>query len=254
MHLPTRREATWDTKGWKDNLKPQNQWSNYRRIRTDYILLLVFWWSCTIFFWPLSQLRRFRNPKQIRNTNHQESTTVAILSRPPVTILRLLMWFLNTWADGLKKFFLSQGKKPRDEERRTPAGDNKKEALGFLSATKIGGRFLMEMWQETTSKSPQTPKLEEAKVRGKSDRLKSWNAVLFVFVFSFVGYCFFCVVYVCHLKKNHKLKFPKSFAILYRSELLGTQKEVMEVLSCLDCSRWKRGKTAEEIGGCKVTT
>jgi len=41
------------------------------------------------------------------------------------------MWFLNTWADGLKKFFLSQGKKPRDEERRTPAGDNKKEALGF---------------------------------------------------------------------------------------------------------------------------
>lgn len=86
--------------------------------------------------------------------------------------LRLLMWFLNTGADGLKGFFLSQGKKPRDEERRTPAGDNKKEALGFLSATKIG-RFLMEMRQETTSKSPQTPKLEEAKVRGKSDRLKS---------------------------------------------------------------------------------
>jgi len=41
------------------------------------------------------------------------------------------------------------GKKPRDEERRTPAGDNKKE--------------------ETTSKSPQTPKLEEAKIRAPWD-------------------------------------------------------------------------------------
>ena len=70
------------------------------------------------------------------------------------------------------------------------------------SATKIGGRFLIEMWQETTSKSPQTPKLEEAKVRGKSERLKSWNAVLFVFVFVFLATVFFCVVYVCHLKRK----------------------------------------------------
>ena len=122
-------------------------------------------------------------------------------------------------------------------------------------------RLADSWWRCGRRQPPSRPKRPSWKKPRWEEKVRDWNhemQFLFVSVFAFVGYCFFCVVYVCHLRKKPQTQVPKilrnSRSILDRSELLGTQKEVMEVLSSLDCSRWKRGKTAEEMGGWKVKT
>lgn len=210
MHLPTRREARGQSKGGRITC-----WSHKTNGPTAegfqqiiYIYIYSYWFSDgvelhNIFLKLWVNWGGFEpeaNKKHLSSREYDCSFTFTTTGH------YLCVYLCGFSTLGPMAWKNSSCHKARSRGMRNvePQLATTRRRPWVNSATMIGGRFLMEMWQETTSKSPQTPKLEEAKVRGKIERLKSWNAVLFVSVFAFVGYCFFffCVVYVCHQKKK----------------------------------------------------
>lgn len=173
----------------------------FQQIIYDYILLLVFWWSCTIFFLGFESIEEVSNQKQIRNTNHQESMTVAILSRPPVTIFAstyVVSQHLGWWPEKILPVTRQEAARwgtSNPSWRQQEGGPWVFSVLPWLVAD--------SWWRCGRRQPPSRPKRPSWKKPRWEEKVTDWNHEMQFCWFPFLlllATVFFCVVYVCHLK------------------------------------------------------